>query len=80
MLGPNGAGKTTTTEILEGYRDKTAGDVSVLGHDPAQGERALKERIGIVLQSTGRRSLPHGPRDDRDVRGLLPAPPADATR
>ncbi len=53
MLGPNGAGKTTTTEILEGFRDKTAGEVSVLGHDPAKGERSLKERIGIVLQSTG---------------------------
>jgi len=53
MLGPNGAGKTTTTEILEGFRDKSAGDVSVLGHDPAKGERSLKERIGIVLQSTG---------------------------
>jgi len=53
MLGPNGAGKTTTTEILEGFRDKTAGEVTVLGHDPATQERALKERIGIVLQSTG---------------------------
>ena len=53
MLGPNGAGKTTTTEILEGYRDKTAGEVSVLGHDPAKRERAMRERIGIVLQSTG---------------------------
>ena len=53
MLGPNGAGKTTTTEILEGYRDKTAGEVSVLGYDPAERERAMRERIGIVLQSTG---------------------------
>ncbi|HTG46508.1 MAG TPA: ABC transporter ATP-binding protein [Actinomycetota bacterium] len=53
MLGPNGAGKTTTTEILEGYRDKTAGEVSVLGHDPAKREQTLRERIGIVLQSTG---------------------------
>jgi ABC-2 type transport system ATP-binding protein len=53
LLGPNGAGKTTTTEILEGYRDPTAGEVSVLGHDPAKGEHALKERVGIVLQSTG---------------------------
>jgi ABC-2 type transport system ATP-binding protein len=53
LLGPNGAGKTTTTEILEGFRDKSAGEVSVLGHDPAKGERSLKERIGIVLQSTG---------------------------
>src|SRR6058998_276735 len=53
MLGPNGAGKTTTTEILEGYRTQSAGSVSVLGHDPAKRERALKERFGIVLQSTG---------------------------
>jgi ABC-2 type transport system ATP-binding protein len=53
LLGPNGAGKTTTVEILEGYRDRTSGDVSVLGHDPAKGEPELKRRIGIVLQSTG---------------------------
>jgi ABC-2 type transport system ATP-binding protein len=53
LLGPNGAGKTTTTEILEGYREPTGGTVSVLGHDPAKGERALKSRVGIVLQSTG---------------------------
>ena len=53
LLGPNGAGKTTTVEILEGYRQRTAGEVSVLGHDPARRERALRGRIGIVLQSTG---------------------------
>ena len=53
LLGPNGAGKTTTVEILEGHRDRTAGDVRVLGYDPARNERGLKERIGIVLQSTG---------------------------
>jgi ABC-2 type transport system ATP-binding protein len=53
MLGPNGAGKTTTTEILEGYRSRTSGEISVLGHDPSKRERALRERIGIVLQSTG---------------------------
>ena len=53
LLGPNGAGKTTTTEILEGYRVATAGEVEVLGHDPAEQDRSLKERIGIVLQSTG---------------------------
>jgi ABC-2 type transport system ATP-binding protein len=52
LIGPNGAGKTTTVEILEGYRQRDAGEVSVLGHDPARNERALKERIGIVLQST----------------------------
>ena len=53
FLGPNGAGKTTIVEILEGYRQRSAGEVEVLGHDPAKGERALRERIGIVLQETG---------------------------
>jgi ABC-2 type transport system ATP-binding protein len=53
LLGPNGAGKTTTVEILEGYRQRTAGEVSVLGYDPAGRARALRERVGIVLQSTG---------------------------
>ena len=53
LLGPNGAGKTTTVEILEGYRPRTAGDVSVLGHDPASRDRAMRKQIGIVLQSTG---------------------------
>jgi ABC-2 type transport system ATP-binding protein len=50
LLGPNGAGKTTIVEILEGHRQRTSGEVTVLGHDPAAGERAYKERIGIVLQ------------------------------
>jgi ABC-2 type transport system ATP-binding protein len=53
LLGPNGAGKTTTLEILEGYRDRSGGSVEVLGVDPAQGGRDLRERIGIVLQSAG---------------------------
>ena len=53
LLGPNGAGKTTTVEIMEGHRQRTSGDVSVLGHDPGRNERAYKERIGIVLQETG---------------------------
>jgi ABC-2 type transport system ATP-binding protein len=53
LLGPNGAGKTTTVEILEGYRERSAGEVSVLGHDPAVRERGLRERVGIVLQSSG---------------------------
>jgi ABC-2 type transport system ATP-binding protein len=53
LLGPNGAGKTTTVEILEGYRRRTAGDVLVLGHDPAVADRAWRARVGIVLQSTG---------------------------
>ena len=53
MLGPNGAGKTTTVEILEGFRTRDAGRVSVLGMDPADGGVALRTRIGIVLQSCG---------------------------
>lgn len=53
LLGPNGAGKTTTVEILEGYRTRDAGEVSVLGHDPATERSGLKPLLGIVLQSTG---------------------------
>src|SRR5881227_4464648 len=52
LLGPNGAGKTTTVEILEGYRERSSGEVSVLGHDPAARERSLQERVGIVLQGS----------------------------
>ena len=51
FLGPNGAGKTTTVEILEGYRERDAGEVTVLGEDPRRAGRAWRERIGIVLQS-----------------------------
>ncbi|MEI5584732.1 ATP-binding cassette domain-containing protein, partial [Agromyces sp. CCNWLW208] len=51
LLGPNGAGKSTTIEVLEGYRLRTAGEVSVLGLDPAHGGLDWKSRIGIVLQS-----------------------------
>jgi ABC-2 type transport system ATP-binding protein len=53
LLGPNGAGKTTTVEILEGYRNRTDGEVEVLGYDPEKGNRSFRERIGIVLQSSG---------------------------
>jgi ABC-2 type transport system ATP-binding protein len=53
LLGPNGAGKTTTVEILEGYRRRSGGSVSVLGHDPERQSRELKQRVGIVLQSCG---------------------------
>jgi ABC-2 type transport system ATP-binding protein len=53
LLGPNGAGKTTTVEVLEGYRTRDGGAVSVLGFDPQRRERALRERLGIVLQSCG---------------------------
>jgi ABC-2 type transport system ATP-binding protein len=83
LLGPNGAGKTTTVEILEGYRPRTSGIVSVLGHDPAGRPRALRERVGIVLQSSGmyrhltvREAVEHWagmyphPRDPMEVVGL----------
>jgi ABC-2 type transport system ATP-binding protein len=53
LLGPNGAGKTTTVEILEGYRTRSSGEVSVLGYDPAGRSIELRRRIGIVLQSGG---------------------------
>ncbi|HEX9032984.1 MAG TPA: ABC transporter ATP-binding protein [Streptosporangiaceae bacterium] len=53
LLGPNGAGKTTIVEILEGYRSRDEGIVSVLGYDPARDRQQIKPRIGIVLQSTG---------------------------
>src|SRR5262249_21944258 len=53
LLGPNGAGKTTIVEILEGFRTRNGGEVRVLGRDPQKGERALRERLGIVLQESG---------------------------
>ncbi|HEY1356894.1 MAG TPA: ABC transporter ATP-binding protein [Thermoleophilaceae bacterium] len=84
LLGPNGAGKTTTVEILEGYRKRSAGEVRVLGHDPAVRERSLQERIGIVLQSCGfhpmikvREAVEHSgraypsPRDADETIGLV---------
>jgi len=52
LLGPNGAGKTTTVEILEGYRTRDGGEVTVLGVDPERGGTALRERIGVVLQAS----------------------------
>lgn len=52
LLGPNGAGKTTTIEILEGFRNRDAGEVSVLGEDPQSANRLWRNRIGIVLQSS----------------------------
>jgi ABC-2 type transport system ATP-binding protein len=57
LLGPNGAGKTTTVEILEGYRPRDGGEVTVLGVDPEHGGSELRERIGVVLQSS---ELPAG--------------------
>jgi len=83
LLGPNGAGKTTTVEVLEGYRDRTAGEVRVLGIDPAGQPAELRRRVGIVLQSTGiyrhirvREALEHfaslypSPRDVDEVLAL----------
>jgi len=53
LLGPNGAGKSTAIEILEGYRRRSSGEVSVLGRDPEKGGLDWKARLGIVLQSSG---------------------------
>jgi ABC-2 type transport system ATP-binding protein len=53
LLGPNGAGKTTTVEILEGFRRRDAGEVQVLGIDPARGDRAWRARVGVVGQAVG---------------------------
>ena len=52
LLGPNGAGKTTTIEILEGFRNRDSGEVSVLGVDPALGDSSWRDRLGIVHQSS----------------------------
>ncbi|HTY97084.1 MAG TPA: ABC transporter ATP-binding protein [Solirubrobacteraceae bacterium] len=74
LLGPNGAGKTTTVEILEGYRARTEGSVTVLGHDPARRPLELRRQIGIVLQSGG--IYPHiTPREALEYwAGLYPHP------
>lgn len=64
LLGPNGAGKTTTVEILEGYRSRSSGEAQVLGMDPSDGQRELRERVGIVLQQCG-------VQDDLTVRELI---------
>ena len=84
LLGPNGAGKTTAVEILEGYRDRDSGEVSVLGHDPARRERSLRARVGMVLQEcavdpyltvvealTQRAGLYDAPRGIDEVIGLV---------
>jgi ABC-2 type transport system ATP-binding protein len=52
FLGPNGAGKTTTVEMLEGFRPRTDGEISVLGHDPATAGGAWRDRVGVVLQES----------------------------
>ncbi|MEV0181038.1 ABC transporter ATP-binding protein [Streptomyces sp. NPDC050625] len=84
LLGPNGAGKSTTVEILQGNRARDAGEVSVLGADPATGTRAWRSRVGIVWQDesapaqlTVRETVGHfaryypRPRDPREVIGLV---------
>lgn len=74
LLGPNGAGKSTTIEILEGYRDRTGGTVSVLGVDPQHGGLAWKARLGIVLQSTGESGSATVREQLRHFAGLYPNP------
>ncbi len=74
LLGPNGAGKSTTIEILEGYRTRTGGEVSVLGLDPAKGGLHWKARLGIVLQSTGETGLLTVAEQLRHFAGLYPNP------
>jgi len=83
LLGPNGAGKTTTIEILEGFRKRTSGDVTVLGKDPHDADRDWRTQVGIMLQSTSERSflsareaLTHASRvypNPRDVEETLDA-------
>ena len=80
FLGPNGAGKTTTVEILEGYRSRDAGEVSVLGVDPAHPTREWRERIGIVLQSAKPESYLTVRETVDEYSGWYPSPrPVDET-
>jgi ABC-2 type transport system ATP-binding protein len=83
LLGPNGAGKTTTVEILEGFRGRDGGEVTVLGTDPRRAPLSWRDRIGIVLQTSGGldlltprevlRSTAKAYRSPRDVDGVLDA-------
>ena len=80
FLGPNGAGKTTTVEILEGYRDRSAGEVEVLGVDPAHATTAWRARIGIVLQACELQSLLTVRESLQLYAGYYPSPrPVDET-
>jgi ABC-2 type transport system ATP-binding protein len=74
LLGPNGAGKSTTIEILEGYRHRTSGEVSVLGVDPSHGDLSWKARLGIVAQSTAEADTATVRELLTLVRGLYPDP------
>ncbi|MFT3662465.1 MAG: ABC transporter ATP-binding protein [Gordonia sp. (in: high G+C Gram-positive bacteria)] len=74
LLGPNGAGKSTTVEILEGYRHRSGGEVSVLGVDPADGDAAWKARLGIVLQTAGQAGVVTVGEQIRQFASYYPAP------
>lgn len=74
LLGPNGAGKSTTIEILEGYRTRTSGEVTVLGTDPGHGGLDWKARLGIVLQSTGETGIATVAEQLRHFAGFYPNP------
>ena len=74
LLGPNGAGKTTTVEILEGHRRRDAGEVSVLGADPATAGRAWRARLGIVLQTANDAAELTVRESVRHYAGYYPAP------
>jgi len=74
LLGPNGAGKSTTVEVLEGYRARTAGEVEVLGHDPAAPSREWRARLGIVAQTTQDLSELTVAEVVRHFAGFYPAP------
>jgi ABC-2 type transport system ATP-binding protein len=80
FLGPNGAGKTTTVEILEGFRERSAGEVSVLGEDPVHPSRAWRARIGVVLQESEPPGLLTVREGLRLFAGYFPSPrPVDET-
>ncbi|THG29086.1 ABC transporter ATP-binding protein [Glaciibacter flavus] len=72
LLGPNGAGKSTTIEILEGYRDRSSGEVDVLGTDPGHSTLAWKAKLGIVLQSTAEAGTMTVTEQLRHFAGLFP--------
>ncbi len=74
LLGPNGAGKSTTVEILEGYRRRDGGEVSVLGADPGTGGLDWKARLGIVLQSSGQAGVVTVREQIRQFAGFFPRP------
>ncbi|WP_344739734.1 ABC transporter ATP-binding protein [Microbacterium awajiense] len=74
LLGPNGAGKTTTVEILEGFRRRSGGEVSVLGEDPARAGLAWKARLGVVLQGAGQAGVLTVREQIRQFAGFFPRP------